>query len=341
MRRTRTSAKLEQLTEEAEKSSRCIVGTTPRDAARLRRAVAAGKLISTFPRLYVRETYWTNLKRRERSLHILRGLQFLHPNWVFAGLSAALAHGLSVTCSMLTPVCVATSYRAHERNQKGIIRVTVEKDEPVVVNDLQATSLERTLFDCLRMLDFPHGLAVADSALRMAGQTCDWLIAQMESMPRGCKGWSHALATAVWADPRAESGGESIARSRMLLLGYELPDLQVEVLNKIEGGFYYGDFGWKRPNGSLLIGELDGRAKYTDLEMTGGKTMAEVMADERLRESRVSAAGATIMRFSFKDMMLDEQFRRILDTYGVPRASRAYYRDKGERFAPTLAGAEV
>jgi len=40
-------------------------------------------------------------------------------------------------------------------------------------------------------------------------------------------------------------------------------------------------------------------------------------------------------------MMLDEQFRRILDTYGVPRASREYYRDGGARFAPTLAGTAI
>lgn len=341
MRKTRTSAKLEQLIEEAENNSRCIAGTTPRDTARLRRAAAAGKLISPFPRLYARKTYWANLKRREKSLHILKGLQLLHPNWVFAGLSAALVHGLSVVYSMLTPVCVATSYKAHERNLKGVIRITVENDEPTTVNGLKATSLERTLFDCLRILDFPHGLAVADSALRRAGQTRDWLISQMKSMPYGCKGWSHALATAMWADPRAESGGESIARGRMLLLGYELPDLQVEVPNKIEGGFYYGDFGWKKPNGLLLIGELDGRDKYTDPEMTGGKSAVEVMADERLRESRVSAAHATVMRFSFKDMMLDEQFKRILDTYGVPRASREYYRDGGGRFVPTSVGTAI
>ena len=106
-------------------------------------------------------------------------------------------------------------------------------------------------------------------------------LTEMEAMPRNCKGYSHALATALWADPRAESGGESIARGRMLLLGYELPDLQVAVPNKIEGGFYYGDFGWKRPNGELL-GELDGRDKYTDPEMTDGKSAAEVMADEGL-----------------------------------------------------------
>ena len=337
MSRTRTSAKLEQLIEEAEKDNRCIVGTTPQDAARLRRAASAGKLISPFPRLYVKESSWTNLNLRERSLYICKGLQRLHPNWVFAGLSAALVHGLPVTYSMLTPVCVATSYKAHERNLRGIIRIIVEKDEPTTVNGLKATSLERTVFDCLRILDFPHGLAVADSALRKAGKTRDWLVTQMEAMPWNCKGYSHALATALWADPRAESGGESIARGRMLLLGYELPDLQVAVPNKIEGGFYYGDFGWKRPNG-LLLGELDGRDKYTDPEMTDGKSAAEVMADERLRESRVSAAQATVMRFSFKDMMLDEQFRLILDTYGVPRASREYYRDGGARFAPTLAG---
>ena len=45
MSRTRTSTKLEQLIEEAEKDNRCIVGTTPQDAARLRRAASAGKLI--------------------------------------------------------------------------------------------------------------------------------------------------------------------------------------------------------------------------------------------------------------------------------------------------------
>lgn len=335
---TRKSERLDQLIEDAETAKRCIVGASENDATCLRRAVAAGKLISPFPRLYVRLKYWEKLKRPEQGLHMLRGLQHLHPDWVFAGVSAALAHGLSVSYSVLTPVCVATSYKTHSRNQKGVFRIVVEDEEITTVSGVRATTLEQTVFDCLRILDFPLGLAVADSALRVAHKSRDWLIDKLMGMPQGCKGRDHALATAMMADARAGSGGESIARARMLLLGYEPPDLQVKVQNKVEGGNYYGDFGWRMPDGTLLIGELDGHDKYTDPEMTDGKSVLEVMADERLRESRVSAGQVTVMRFSYKDMTKDARFRLILDTYGVPRATCQHYHDKGKRFVPSLEG---
>ena len=335
MARSRRCSRLEQLADEAEQSKRCIVGMSNKDAACLYRAHKAGNVLSPAPHLYVRDAYWTSLTQKEQALHVLRAVQYLHPNWVFAGPSAALVYGLSVSYAQLKQVFVATGRNAHSKSRTSIVRIIVENDKPTIVNDLRVTSIERTVYDCLRIMDFTHGLAVADSALHRKGWSRKRLLTVIDEMPKRHQGHRHALATAQFADARAESGGESMARARMLLFGYEMPDLQVKVPNVVEGGNYFGDFGWKMPDGTLLVGELDGHDKYVDPEMTGGKNIVEVMTDERLRESRVSAARATVMRFSFKDMMDDFRFTRILDAYHTPRATLPHYQDEDAPFVPT------
>ena len=82
------------------------------------------------------------------------------------------------------------------------------------------TPPERTVYDCLRRTDFPLGLGVADSALRQGVVAEEGLSAFVGSVPRDPRGREQAVGTLAWADPRSENGGESIARGRMLALGY-------------------------------------------------------------------------------------------------------------------------
>ena len=53
--------------------------------------------------------------------------------------------------------------------------------------------------------------------------------------------------------------------------------------------------------------------------MTSGRSVVDVMADERLRESRMSISGAKVMRFSFADVRNQLFFVHLLETFGVPR----------------------
>ena len=50
----------------------------------------------------------------------------------------------------------------------------------------------------------------------------------------GCPGIKRAMSVCWWAEPCAESGGESLARVTMVRLGFEMPYLQVELPDPID-----------------------------------------------------------------------------------------------------------
>lgn len=291
----------------------------------LERRVGSGEVASPARGLFVRADLWDELKRDQQTLFVARGLQALHPDWVFCGPTAAVAYGVDVSWSLQDAIHVATT-RSGFRGGAGPVRrhAVLPEDEGLadvrVAGGLRVTPPERTVFDCLRRTDFPLGLGVADSALRQGVVTAAGLAAFVDSVPRDPRGRAQALGTLAWADPRSENGGESIARGRMLLLGYVRPELQVEVPRVIERGEpYRADFCWVRADGLVILGELDGRLKYTEEEMMGGRDLGEVLSDENVRGSRFSLYDVSLMRFGFPVTERPAAFAAILDEYGVPK----------------------
>ena len=106
----------------------------------------------------------------------------------------------------------------------------------------------------------------------------------------------------------------------MIEQGFMVPQLQVKIPNLIEGiGSYYADFFWELSDGTQVAGELDGLDKYCDPTMTGGRSVTQVMSEERRRESRLGAAGLKVVRFSFAEVEDVAKFSRLLEAYGIPR----------------------
>jgi hypothetical protein len=127
------------------------------------------------------------------------------------------------------------------------------------------------------------------------------------------------LAVAALANGLSESGGESTARAVMIEEGFMWPTLQKEVTDPVDKSKKFRvDFYWQLPSGDVA-GELDGREKYRNPEMTNGKDAVDVLADERLRESRVSGTNVKIMRFSYGNVLNTEFFCHLLTSYGIPR----------------------
>lgn len=305
--------------EEAEAAGTCLAPRTALEAQRLRHALRLGKIISPFPQVFARATYWDERKESERHLHIVRALAQLHPDWVFCDVSAAMLYGLSVSRTLLNAVHIVTSPQAHSRSSGRLVRHVIGPEEIVDLGGVRVTSLERTAFDVVRRADFRSGLAVCDSALRVSRMRQRDLIASFARKNPHLEHKSKACAIAQLADGRAESGGESIARAVMLELGVMPPDLQVPVRDPVDGRTTYrADFGWMISNGVQVLGELDGREKYRNPEMTGGREAVDVLADERLRESHVSGTGSKILRFSYADVMNAGRFLHLLQTFGVP-----------------------
>ena len=306
----------------------------------LERRAKSGEVTSPARGLFVRTDLWRDLGRDQRTLFTARGLQALHPGWVFCGPTAAVAYGIDVSWSLQSSIHVATT-RSGFRGGAGIVRRHAILPEGGGIADvrleggLRVTPPERTVYDCLRRTDFPLGLGIADSALRQGVVTEEGLSAFVESVSRDPRGREQALGTLAWADPRSENGGESIARGRMLALGYARPELQVEVPRPADGGTpYRADFAWVRTDGLVILGELDGTDKYLRTEMTHGRTIEEVLSDERERGSRITLYDVSILRFRFELTDDPARFSALLSEYGVPRRGSALAQPDGVRALP-------
>lgn len=321
-----TERRLAALLDGAEAAQRLLYAHNAADRTALRRRCKRKLVVEPLPQLFARRSYWDSLKPPDRALNMMRGLHVQHPSWTFCGPSAALAHGLPVTWKYLnTTHVIVPGTRASKLAPSGIrfhriTRVPSPIDRNCKVDGLPLAPYWRTVFDCLVSMAEPDALAIADAALRRSGMRPLQLLRHLRAFRRGCPGKSHAMSVARLADPAAESGGESIARSLMLKLGFEAPILQVTVPDPTRRGHSFRvDCLWFRADGSFVFGELDGRQKSEDEEMTGGRSLAQVKHQERIRESRLTIYGARIVRFGYNDLNDERDFARLLDSFGVPR----------------------
>lgn len=335
--RRRTSREVDLFLREAERRGACLESIPGPLHAALERRVATGELVSPLPHLYARSAAWSDLSEAERALHELRGLHELHPDWVFCGISAAVAHGLCVSNHLLGHVHIVSGSGSAARCLPHIRRHLVRNDAFERASGLPVTSLPRTVFDCLRATTFRDGLAIADSALRVGGLDATELVAYVDSLDTGFRGAAQARMTARHADARSQSGGESIARAAMHELGFARPELQVPFSDPMSPErTHYVDFCWRRPDASLVLGELDGGEKYLSPQMTGGRGAVWAMRRERRRESRLTATRAGIVRFSLEDVQDAAYFSRLLDLYGVPRDHAPLFEPDAVATAPDI-----
>ena len=326
---------LDELFEESERAGLCLA---PPDEPRRRALLIRerrGDLVSPSPGLYARKPFWSGLARREQALCVVRSLSRRHPGWVFCFSSAALVHGLEVSYRLLDEVHIVST-----RNDvlDGVARHYEElaDDEVEIVRGVPVTSLERTVFDCVRDLSFPLALAVADSAVRAGGPTVDYLVHGTRDRYHGYRNVGRFQAIAGFADGRSENGGESYARAVMIEQGVMLPELQVEITDPLDPvRSYRTDYFWELSrilHETDVAGELDGREKMESAEMLGGRTTAEAFRRERLRESRLTALGLRVARFTFGEVRRVDPLLRTLDAFGIPRTTA--YDDLLGRIAP-------
>lgn len=319
----------------------CCVGTEKDERLRraLLRRVSNGDVVSPARGLFVDKSVWERAKPADRALMVARGLQAMHPDWVFCGPKAALAYGIDVSETLLDRTYLAVGEHGGVSSTSLLARhrVLSGQGEPLVeeVSGLRVTLPEQTVFDCLRWSDFAHGLGVADSALRLGVVGRAELEKFAEEQRGHRRGVDRVITTLSWADPRSENGGESIARARMLLLGYVCPELQVEVPRVVERGRpYRADFCWVRADGAVILGELDGKVKYVEEELMGGRDIDEVISDENIRGSRFTLYDVSLMRFRFGVTERPADFSALLDEYGVPKRGSALALPDGTPMIP-------
>lgn len=118
-----------------------------------------------------------------------------------------------------------------------------------------------------------------------------------------------------FADGRSESPGESWSRVLIRQLGFADPELQVEVRG-LRGELFRADFGW---HDGRILGEFDGREKYTSAAIRGNRSASDVVVQEKRREDSVRAAGRGVCRWDWSDLVHQHRLAATLTTAGVPR----------------------
>lgn len=316
--------KVAALLDSAEYRGACCAPLTQSDkSAFQRRTHHNSEVISPFPGLFCRAAFWNHLGwPREQALATIRGLAQLHPAWTFSHSSAAVVHGLQVSGTSPKVIHVASHIKGNAPFgiQKHAL-TSSDAAECVCIGGVRATSLWRTVFDCLRSMPAEEALVVADSALRKTGRDAIWLVNMLRAKYRNHSGLAHAISIARFADGRSENGGESHVRAMIIKLGYETPELQAVFPDPVDATHSYRtDFTWWGGfDTPLVIGELDGYCKTEDDRCLQGRSPSHVLADERRRESRITAVGAPIMRFSFSEARNAALFERLLDAFSVPK----------------------
>ena len=316
---------LSALLDGAQRAGSCLVPGSERVRVALRRRLGEGGIVCPQRGMYARASWWEGLRPDARALAVMRALQTLHPDWVFCGVSAALAHGAGVSWRLLARTHVVAPRESWSVRSGAIAWHSVDcadgrTCQPVVRSGVRVTPLERTVLDCLRWLDFREGMVVADFAVARCAGGKEGLERYVRAHARACRGVDRALETLARADGRAESGGESIARAVMIEEGFMLPDLQAWVPDPLHAGRWFRvDFVWVRADGRVIVGECDGREKLVDPGLTRGRLPDEVLLDQRGREGLITAYDVSVVRFTYEEAAGVSELVRKLDLYGVPR----------------------
>lgn len=244
---------------------------------------------------------------------------------VFSHWSAAALWGIPIVGVWPSAIHVAVNPKSGQRSTRRVVRhLAALRDDEVVQRDgLFVTSPLRTVVDLARTARFETGVAVVDFAITRHRKDRDpalhvehGLVIEAADQLANQRGVRRLRRVGEFADGRSGSAGESFSRVQIARAGLPAPDLQVEVIDR-EGRTWHTDFGWKD---SALLGEFDGRAKYTRNRYLQGREVAEVVIEEKLREDAIRlATGFGMVRWTWPVASDVHRLERLLVSAGLRR----------------------
>lgn len=172
-----------------------------------------------------------------------------------------------------------------------------------------AEPLGLAVVDTVSRMPFPDAVVVLDAVLAQHHQVDgDRWLPHLRSQ-RSRRRWDRAWA---FADGRSESPGESVSRALIAMLGFPAPSLQRTTVT--DSGSYRLDFCWQQQR---VVGEFDGRLKYFDQELLGGRDPREVLYREKLREDALRRAGWTVVRWGWPQLRRPRELAQRLVQAGL------------------------
>jgi hypothetical protein len=206
--------------------------------------------------------------------------------------SAALLHRLDLLTTPANDTVTLTLPPARAWNRPasdGVVFHTADlpSEHLTTLYHLPVTTAARTVSDLARTLPFRDAVVVADSALRAERVTKPVLRQILDSFA-SWPGVKQARRVAAFADERAGSALESVARVAFDELGLDPPDLQATI--HLPRDAFLVDFYWPAHR---VIAEADGMAKYA----AGADLGAQFQRDRLLRD-----AGYKVVHFTWREL---------------------------------------
>ena len=264
-----------------------------------------GDLVTVRPAVFARAADAADLTAEDRAIvraHALALVSAQRP--VFSHTTAAALHGLPLY-GVADPRPHTTVPPSRPRTAVGVVRHRGDlvEGELVEVDGMRCTGLARTVADVARTAPYETAVCVADGALRQVAarwpddydeHAAQAFVTEAKTIARrSAHGVWRALRVLAFADGRAQLPGESISRIRLAELGFARPRLQARVAGPTPGVWYFLDFALDDVD---AFGEFDGKRKYVDPAMAGGRTPAEILDAEKRREDWIR--GTTQRRFA-------------------------------------------
>ncbi|MXP20397.1 hypothetical protein GIY30_03380 [Gordonia sp. HNM0687] len=240
------------------------------------------------------------------------------PKRTASHISAAAMHRIPMLNPDLSMVHF-TSTTTGKSGKRGIVHQAPLPDtDIVIVDDIQVTSVARSVCDVARMGSLPQAVCVLDSALRV-GVSMAELRKQCARMQRQ-HGVAMLRTALTMADGLSESVGESVSRVAFVECPLiPVPELQVPVHVVVDGKskVMHGDFGWRDVHGVLrVVGEFDGRFKYHRSNPFGDDRFPEdVLFEEKRREDAIRDTGPLVVRWIWSEAMQPKVLhRKVIQT---------------------------
>lgn len=216
---------------------------------------------------------------------------------VVADISAAVIHGLEwVELPDLTDVVLVRPGRERRYSGLRVRQVKVPASHVVRAPDgMPVLSVARTLVDLARRFPLEGVLAMADDALRRNLTTraeIDGVLTECARLP----GVREAARKLAFADGRAESVAESVARAILIELGFTGFDIQVVVRD--ENGKVVARLDIAFP---FVAIEIDGKRKYEK---------PDDVWREKLRQDAIRTRDYEVVRLIWTELRGDREVVR-------------------------------
>lgn len=266
----------------------------------IRRRVARGDWRIVRRGIYVRSASVADLAPEQ--LHRLRvsaTVAQLDGPHVVSHLSAACLHGIDQlrVPGDVVHVTNPATHSGHRRRTLRTFCAALDPDEITTVHGCPVTTVVRTIVDVARIFGFDAGVIATDHALRRGLVEADELRAAVARATRR-QGVRTAHQVLAFADPGAESVGESRSRIMIDRAGLPRPQLQFQVRDGYGTVIARTDFGWPEFG---TVGEFDGRAKYSR-GLRPGWTPGDAVHAEKVREDRIRDLGLHVVRWTWAEL---------------------------------------